>query len=187
MDLVKLEVGATVEDQASFFSASFVWPSGLESSDPYAFESLESFKTWLKRTFEPPRAEFRALLELLKLKQGKRDAHAYAQHIRLIASSITTYPVREHTLITVFMQGLDEGPVLNDMFRLELNTLEDAISAAEQEDFSMRQARASSSSYRPPRRQETGCPEPMDLCYVESERPRSSFNKRLQKFIIARS
>ena len=45
----------------------------------------------------------------------------------------------------------------------------------------MRQAHASSNPYRPPRRQETGGPEPMDLCYVESERPRSSNNKRLQK------
>ena len=79
------------------------------------------------------------------------------------------------------MQGLAEVPVRNHLFRLELNNLEDAISAAEQEDFSMRHDHASSSSYRPARRQESGGPEPMDLCYVESERPRSSNNKRLQK------
>ena len=127
----------------------------MEMSNPYAFESLESCKTRLKRTFEPLRAEFRARSELLKLKQGKRDVHAYTQRIRLLASSITTNPVREHTLITVFMQGLAEGPVRNHPFRLELNTLQDAISSAEQEDFSMRQAHASSISYRPPRRQES--------------------------------
>ena len=67
------------------------------------------------------------------------------------------------------------------MFRLELNTLEDAILAAEQEEFSVRQAHTSSSSYRPPRRQEIEGPEPMDLSYVESEKPRSSNNKRLQR------
>ena len=138
-------------------------------------------KPRLKQTFEPLRAEFRARSELLKLKQGKRDVHAYAQHIRLLASSIIANPVHEHTLMAVFMQGLADGPVRNHLFRLELDTLEQEISAAEQEGFSMRQAHASSSSYRPPRRQETGGPEPMDLCYVKSERPRSSNNKRLQK------
>ena len=45
----------------------------------------------------------------------------------------------------------------------------------------MRQAHASSSSYRPPIRQETGGPELIDLCFVKSEIPRSSNNNRLQK------
>ena len=45
----------------------------------------------------------------------------------------------------------------------------------------MRQAHASSSDYRPPRRQETGGPKPMELCYVESVRSLSSNNKQLQK------
>ena len=45
----------------------------------------------------------------------------------------------------------------------------------------MTQAHASSSTYRPPRRQEFGGPEPMDLSYVESERPRFLSNKRLLK------
>ena len=107
--------------------------------------------------------------------------HAYAQHIQLLASCIIANPVHEHTLMAVFMQGLVDGPVRNHLFCLELDTLEQEISAAEQEDFSMGQAHASVSSYRPTRLQDTGGPEPMDLCYVESERPRSSNNKRLQK------
>ena len=105
----------------------------------------------LKQTFEPPRTEFRARSELLKLKQDKRDVHTYTQHIRLLASSIVANPVHEHTLITVFMQDLVDGPARNHLFRLDLDTLEQAISAAKQEDFSMRQAHASSSSYRPAR------------------------------------
>ena len=79
------------------------WALGVEMSDPYVFGSLEAFKTLLKQTFEPPRAEFRARSELLKLKQGKSDVHTYAQHIRLVASSMVAKPVHEHTLITVFM------------------------------------------------------------------------------------
>ena len=85
----------------------------------------------LKQTFEPPRTEFRARSELLKLKQGKSDVYTYAQNIRLLASSIVANPVHEHTLITAFMQGLVDGPVRNHLFRLELDTLEQAISAAE--------------------------------------------------------
>ena len=73
-------------------------------SDPYAFDSLESFETRLKQSFEPSRAEFRARSELLKLEQGKRDVHAYARYIRRLESSITANPAHEHTLITVFMQ-----------------------------------------------------------------------------------
>ena len=72
-------------------------------SDPYAFEALKPSKVRLKETFEPPRAEFRARSELLKLKQSKRDVHAYALNIRLRASSITANPVHEHPLITLFM------------------------------------------------------------------------------------
>ena len=98
-----------------------------------------------------------------------------------MASCITNNPFHEHTLITVFMQGLTDGPVKTHLFRLELDTLEEAISVAEQEDFSLRQAQASSSSYRPPRLQEYGGPEPMDLSYIESEKPRFTNNKRSQK------
>ena len=51
----------------------------------------------------------------------------------------------------------------------------------EEEDFSLQKAQASSLSYRPPRRQEYEGQEPMDLSYIESEKPRFSNNKRLQK------
>ena len=69
-------------------------------SDPYVFQSLEALMTRLKQPFESPRAEFRARSDQLILKQGKRDVNDYAQHIRLLASSINTNPVHEHTLIT---------------------------------------------------------------------------------------
>uniref|UniRef100_A0AAV1TLG7 CCHC-type domain-containing protein n=1 Tax=Peronospora matthiolae TaxID=2874970 RepID=A0AAV1TLG7_9STRA len=157
------------------------WALGLKLHDPYAFGSLEVFKSRLRQTFEPPRAEFRARTELLKLKQGKRDVHAYAQHIRHLTSCISSNPVDEHTLLSVFMQGLADGPVKTHLFRLELDSLEQAISIAEQEDFSLRQARASSTSYRQPRRYDNGGPEPMELCYVESEKARSTGYKKLQR------
>ena len=145
------------------------------------FGSLETLKSRLRDTFEPPRAEERARTILLQLKQGKRDVHAYAQHLRLLASSVTEYPVDEHTLINVFTHGLVDGPVKTYIFRETFHTLDKAIAYAEQEDFSLRQSQANQTNYRPSRRQETGGPEPMDLCYVESEKPRSPSHKRLTR------
>uniref|UniRef100_A0AAV1T964 CCHC-type domain-containing protein n=1 Tax=Peronospora matthiolae TaxID=2874970 RepID=A0AAV1T964_9STRA len=136
--------------QSNLAGRAKTWALGLKLHDPYAFGSLEVFKSRLRQTFEPPRAEFRARTELLKLKQGKRD-------------------------------GLADGPVKTHLFRLELDSLEQAISIAEQEDFSLRQARASSTSYRQPRRYDNGGPEPMELCYVESEKARSTGYKKLQR------
>uniref|UniRef100_A0AAV1VNF5 Retrotransposon gag domain-containing protein n=1 Tax=Peronospora matthiolae TaxID=2874970 RepID=A0AAV1VNF5_9STRA len=149
--------------QSNLAGRAKTWALGLKLHDPYAFGSLEVFKSRLRQTFEPPRAEFRARTELLKLKQGSSN------------------PVDEHTLVSVFMQGLADGPVKTHLFRLELDSLEQAISIAEQEDFSLRQARASSTSYRQPRRYDNGGPEPMELCYVESEKARSTGYKKLQR------
>uniref|UniRef100_A0AAV1U1J0 Retrotransposon gag domain-containing protein n=1 Tax=Peronospora matthiolae TaxID=2874970 RepID=A0AAV1U1J0_9STRA len=87
------------------------WALGLKLQDPNMFESLEILKSWLKETFESPRAEFRARSVLLRLKLCKRDVQAYAQHLRYLASSVTKFPVDEHTLINVFIYGLVDGPV----------------------------------------------------------------------------
>ena len=84
------------------------------------FESLADFETLLNQTFEPPRAEFRTLSELLKIKQGKRDIHAYAQNVRYLESCMVANPVIEFVLITIFLQGLIDGPVRNHLFRIEL-------------------------------------------------------------------
>uniref|UniRef100_A0AAV1TLY9 Retrotransposon gag domain-containing protein n=1 Tax=Peronospora matthiolae TaxID=2874970 RepID=A0AAV1TLY9_9STRA len=167
--------------QSNMAGRAKTWALGLKLHDSYAFGSLEVFKSRLRQTFEPPRAEFRARTELLKLKQGKRDVHAYAQHIRYLTSCISSNPVDEHTLFSVFMHGLADGPVKTHLFRLELDSLAQAISIVEQEDFSLRQARASSTSYRQPRRYDSGGPKPMKLCYVESEKTRSTDYKKLQK------
>uniref|UniRef100_A0AAV1VFG1 CCHC-type domain-containing protein n=1 Tax=Peronospora matthiolae TaxID=2874970 RepID=A0AAV1VFG1_9STRA len=167
--------------QSNLAGRAKTWALGLKLHDPHAFGSLEVFKSRLRQPFEPPRAEFEARNELLRLKQGKRDVHAYAQHIRHLTSCKSSNPVDEHTLVSVFMQGLADGPVKTHLFRLELDSLEQAISIAEQEDFSLRQARASSISYRLPRRYDSGGPEPMELCYVESEKARSTDYKKLQK------
>uniref|UniRef100_A0AAV1VPG7 Retrotransposon gag domain-containing protein n=1 Tax=Peronospora matthiolae TaxID=2874970 RepID=A0AAV1VPG7_9STRA len=106
------------------------WALGLKLHDPNVFDSLEIMKSRLKETFEPPRAEFKARSLRLRLKQGKRDVHAYAQKPRYLASSVTENPVDEHTLIHVFIYGFLDGPVKTYMFREDFHTLEKAISYA---------------------------------------------------------
>ena len=81
-------------------------------------------------------------------------------------------------LITIFIQGLFDGPVRNHLFCGEIKTLSEAIYAAEQEDFSVRQAHTTLTPFRPQRRPAVGGPEPMDLCYVEGEKPRPVNDKR---------
>ena len=79
------------------------------------------------------------------------------------------------------MQGLTDGPVKTYLFRLEFDTLEEAIRVTEQEDFSMKQAYANSNSYLPSRRQENGGPEPIDHCNARSKSSRVNNYKKLQK------
>uniref|UniRef100_A0AAV1VH64 Retrotransposon gag domain-containing protein n=1 Tax=Peronospora matthiolae TaxID=2874970 RepID=A0AAV1VH64_9STRA len=144
------------------------WASGLKLHDPNVFVSLEILKSRLEATLEPLRAECRARSALLRLKQGKRDVHAYAQYLCYLASIVTEDSVDEHILINVFIHGLVDGPVKTYMFREYFHTLEKAIACAEQEDFSLRQSQANSSNFCPTRRNETGGPESMDLCYIKS-------------------
>uniref|UniRef100_A0AAV1TGK0 Retrotransposon gag domain-containing protein n=1 Tax=Peronospora matthiolae TaxID=2874970 RepID=A0AAV1TGK0_9STRA len=158
------------------------WALGLKLHDPNVFELLKILKSLLNETFEPPRAEFRARSAILRLKQGKRDVHAYALHFCYLASSVTEHPVDEPTLINVFIDGLVDGPVKTYMFQEDFHTLEKAIAYAELEDFSLRQSEASSSNYLVTKRQETGGLEPMDLCYIDIENSRSLIYKRTARY-----
>uniref|UniRef100_A0AAV1UK50 Retrotransposon gag domain-containing protein n=1 Tax=Peronospora matthiolae TaxID=2874970 RepID=A0AAV1UK50_9STRA len=99
------------------------WALGLKLHDPNVFGSLGILKSRLKETFEPPRAEFRERSALLRLKQGKRDMHAYAQHLHYLASIVMKYFVDKHTLIDVFICGLVDGPVKTYVFRKEFHAL----------------------------------------------------------------
>ena len=72
-----------------------------------------------------------------------------------------------NTRKSLFIQGLVDKTVRTHLFRLELETLDQAISVAEQEALSLYQAQTNSKTYRPVRRQEIGCTEPMDFSFVK--------------------
>ena len=65
--------------QSNMAGRAKTWALVLNLYDSYVFGSLEVFKSRLRLTFEPLRAEFRARSELLKIKHGKRDVHLYIQ------------------------------------------------------------------------------------------------------------
>lgn len=156
------------------------WAFGRRMGNPQCFPTYEEFKREMRETFEPPKTEFRARSEFLAIKQGKRDIHAYAQHARLLISSIVAEPVDNSTQVVTFMSGLADGPIKTHLFRVYPNTLEEAISLAIQEDFSVQQAHVHSAGYRPKPtyfQQASDGVEPMDLSYANDGQARRSKNK----------
>jgi hypothetical protein len=154
------------------------WALGKLMSNVNYFSTYKTLKDALKETFEPPKSEFRARAEFLDLKQGKRDIPAYCQYARYLVSCVVSDPIDDSTQVVMFMKGLTDGPVKTYLFREYPATLEDAISLAMQEDFSLQQAYVHSSTYRPPRaaqmRDASDGTEPMDLSAAEVHPPRTS-------------
>ena len=143
------------------------WALGLKLRDAHCFPSYESFRHQLRESFEPPKSEFRARTEFLDLKQGKRDVHAYAQQARYLVSCIVTDPVDDQTQVVTYVKGLVDGPIKTHLFRRFPATLEEAIRLSLEEDFSLRQAYVHSAGYRPPRKDEAGTAEAMDLSVAD--------------------
>ena len=88
-------------------------------------------------------------------------------------------PVSEFVLITILIQGLSNGPVRDYLFRGDLKTLSEAIYAAEQKDFSVRQDHTTLTPHRLQRRSLVGGPEPMNLCNIEGGKSGPASDKRL--------
>lgn len=150
------------------------WAFGKRMSDADCFPTYEHFKYDLKQAFEPPKCEFRARAEFLDLRQGRLDLHNYAQRARYLVSSIVSEPIDQATQVVTFMKGLNDGPVKTQLFREYPATMEDAISLALQEEFSLRQARVNQVPHRQSRqhhyqRPVYNGPEPMDLSVVSAQ------------------
>ncbi|KAJ0394909.1 hypothetical protein ATCC90586_006262 [Pythium insidiosum] len=127
------------------------WAYGRRLADPHCFATLDHYKSELREAFVPPKTKFRARAQFLELKQGKRDIHAYTQYSRYLVSCIVSAPVDTSTQVVTYMKGLVDGPIKTFLFREYPRTLEEAISLAIQEDFSLRQAYIHSAAYRPPK------------------------------------
>jgi len=164
------------------------WAEGCQLADENVFRTYEVLKERLMETFQPPKSEFRARAEFLDIRQDKLDIHAYVQVARDEISCVVLEPMDEATKVTTFMKGLKDGPVRTQLFRVYPDTLEEAISLAIQEDFSLKQAKGSRTKLPDmPSNSKKGSnsgPSPMELCATQTEmsgRLRSSGEIRRSK------
>jgi hypothetical protein len=118
-----------------------------------AFPTWESFCLELRQTFQPPDNQFRNRARLLACKQGKRTLHEFVHELQSLRASLTTEVVPETMLVSIFLEGLRQGPARLQLFRDIPGTLDDAIRIAFMEEYSHRSAG---------RGQPTG-PSPMDI------------------------
>ncbi|POM70021.1 Gag protein [Phytophthora palmivora] len=84
----------------------------------------------------------------LACKYENRELHEYIQEIRVLAASLVVNPLPEHIKVTVFMDGLKVGPSRTQLFRVHVNTMEEAIQIALHEEYSHRQVRTPTSVWQ---------------------------------------
>ena len=117
------------------------WTLNKMMADNHYFDTFAGLANELKMVFQPPKSEFRARVQFLSMKQGKMDLLTYVQQLRSYASLIVNDRIDETTQVSIFLQGLKEGPVRNELFRRYPKTFDEAITLALQEDFSLKQAK----------------------------------------------
>lgn len=139
--------GITNDDLKVHFAISCLdgqaksWALGKQMLlDDLAFLDFKAFRADMEATFEPPKCEFRARAEFLKVYQGKNDLRWYINRVRELVAMVTTKHIDEATKVVCFLQGLNDGPIKTHLFREYPEDLEQAISRALEEDFSAREA-----------------------------------------------
>ena len=111
------------------------WAYNQRTKNSPCFPTWENLKVGLTSAFKPPKSEFRTRARFLHLKQGKKSVYEYAQETQAIIASVSKYPIDPFTQVSVFLNGLREGPIRKQLFREFPDTLERAITIALQEEF----------------------------------------------------
>ena len=150
------------------------WAFNKRLVDSDCFPEWETFKNEMLNVFQPPKSEFRARTKFLSLKQGSKDLHAFVQEVRYLSASIVQQPIDEATKVSVFMSGLNGGPIRTQLFRQYPETLEEAISLAMEEDFSIQQAKGREAQAVSREKKNPGTP--MDLSVVNTAVRHSNSN-----------
>ncbi|KAG3031278.1 hypothetical protein PC121_g18774 [Phytophthora cactorum] len=117
------------------------WAYTREATTPGCFASWAQLCEQLRAAFLPANYEYHQRSQFLSCKQGKRELHEYIQEMRELTAPLVGNPLHEHIKVTVFMDGPRVGPAHTQLFRVQANTLEEAIQVALQEEYSHRQAR----------------------------------------------
>jgi len=116
------------------------WALGLKLSDPHCFPDYSVFKQKLRATFEPTQHELRARTDFLSLKQANRTLHEYIQELRFLITCCVEVPIDRLTQITRFMMGLNSGPIRDEVYRHEYDTLDEAIRKALETEFRVKRS-----------------------------------------------
>jgi hypothetical protein len=116
------------------------WAYSSIMRDNACFPTFAVFQRGLQEVFQPPKCEFRIRQQLLAVRQGNQSLHDYVQKIRTLSTNLTASPMDNDTLVALFLQGLKDGPVRTQLFRVYPKTLDSAITEALQEEFSRTQA-----------------------------------------------
>lgn len=145
------------------------WALGKAMHDPAVFPTLAVLKAQLSAAFQPPKCEFRSRQQFLAVKQGKRSLYDYIQEVRSLVSDVVQNPIDPATQVSVFLGGLQSGPVRTQLFRAYPSSLEEAINLALQEEFSFRQSHAQSQGFANNFRAQRASdgPSPMDIGMIQ--------------------
>lgn len=135
------------------------WAYTLYLADARCFPTWEIFCDKLKDAFMPPHSDFQLRSKFLACSQGRRDLYTYVQELRQLAASITQNPLTEDVKVTVFTQGLRQGPPRLEVFRRMPKSFEEAVQIAMGEQLSHTRAQAPAVP---------AAPEPMDLSAIQA-------------------
>ncbi|RHY73069.1 hypothetical protein DYB30_011979 [Aphanomyces astaci] len=103
------------------------WAFSKLLEDRHCFPSFAVFETELKAMFLPPNSDFRYRSQYLACKQGKRSLQEFIHDLRFLAANINyEESLSEALRVTVFMDGLNQGPALTQLFHAYPDTFEEA-------------------------------------------------------------
>ncbi|POM72493.1 Gag protein, partial [Phytophthora palmivora] len=114
-------------------SRAKTWAYTREATTQGCFTTWAQMCRQLRAVSLPANYEYHQRSRFLACKQGKRKLHEYIQEMRVLAASLVGNPLPDHIKVTVFMDGLKVGPSCTQLFRVNANTMEEAIQIALQE------------------------------------------------------
>lgn len=145
------------------------WSYSKLMTDENVFPTWDSFVEQLQAAFQPANAQMRFKAKLLSCRQGKRSLHEYVQELRYLNAAVASDPLSESTKITIFLEGLEQGPARTQLYRQIPTTLDEAFQVALMEEHAAKSARGIPST--PPRGNGTSNDvTPMDLGSIETIR-----------------
>jgi hypothetical protein len=173
VDLALAAALVTLESQKVAFAMSYLqgaareWALTWETNHPGIFATWFTLQERMNAMFLPPNAAFRHRAAFLACSQAKRPLYTFVQELRKLRASMSDCPLPESVMVTVFMQGLEYGPVKTEVFRQQPEELEVAINIALREDHLHRQAQGLPTGPLDAQVTPNGGAEPMDLSALE--------------------